>query len=153
MNEKAMNCMSSNPAEMHKIFGNIQTEPVYQVVKGKSLGTVHFELEIPDLDLQKEADTLIFIESAKAGSMIFAGPLRPKFSVEFDERLTANGPGDNIEFRLFRFKQNQICVQAQQKGEAYWQSGATVNVKFLREPYLHETVGIPISFEVKIAKP
>jgi len=153
MNEKAMNCMSSAPVEMQEILRNIQTEPVYQVMKGKSLGTVHFELQIPGLDIHEEAETLIFIGSTRAGGMIFAGPLRQKFSVEFDDRLAANGPGDNIEFRLFRFKQNQICVQAQQVGEPYWQPGAEVKVKFLREPYLHESVGIPINFEVKISKP
>ena len=145
--------MTSNPLEMHEILRDIRAEPVYRVLKDKSQGIVHFELDIPDLLPQIEAETMMFIQSEKIQSMIFVGPFRKNFSVEVDERLTTNGPGDGIQFRLLRFKQNQICVQAQQTGEPYWQPGATVKVKFLREPYLHKTTGIPISFEVEISKP
>ena len=153
MNEKAMNCMSSTPAEMQVSLSSFQAEPVYQVVKEKSQGVLHFELDIPDLDAQKETETLMFISSGKAQGMIYVGPFKARFSVEFDERLTENGPGDSIEFRFFRIKHNQICVQAQQVGELYWQPGATAKVKFLRERYIHKTAGVPIDFEVDIQKP
>ena len=152
MNEAAMNCHARPAAEVREILKNIRDEPVYAVAKGQAQGVVHFELDIPGLDMEKEADTLIFIGSAKADGMIFAGPLKPRFSVEFDERLTQNGSADNIEFRLFRLGKNQICVQAQQVGEPYWQPGATAKIKFLRGSYTHEKSGVPISFEVMIER-
>ena len=153
MNEKAMNCMSSTPAEMQEVFDQLHVEPVYQVSKDKSQGIVHFELDIPNLNLESEADTSMFISSPKTGGMVYAGPFKQRFAIEIDERLTRDGPGDSLEFRLFRFKHNHICVQAQQVGEPYWQPGATVKVTFLRERYTDKATGVPIVFEVEIKKP
>lgn len=153
MNEQAMNCRTRTPERIQEILRDIRTEPVYEVRKDQALGLVQFELDIPDFDVSADTETLMFIGSNKVAAMVFAGPFSPRFSIQIDQRLTENGPGDSIEFRLFRIKQNQICVQAQQVGEAYWQPGAHIKVRFLRERYLDKTIGIPIGFEVDITKP
>lgn len=153
MNEKAMQCTASNPAEIQEILKDIRTEQVYRADKAKTVGVVHFELDIPDLDTQAEAETQMFVYSNGVGAMVYSGPFQSRFSVEIDERLLKSGPGDNLEFRLFRLKQNQICVHAQQVGNPYWQPGASVKVHFLRERYMDKQAGVPIGFEVDISKP
>ena len=153
MNEKAMNCSTRTPERIQEVLRNIRTEPVYQVNKSKAVGVVHFELDIPGVDPAAESEMLLFVKSGSVGAMVFAGPFQPSFSIEFDERVHAYGSQDNIEFRLFRPKQNQICVQAQQVEYPFWQPGATVKVRFLRERYIDKANGVPIGFEVDITKP
>lgn len=153
MNEKAMNCGPIKPTQMHDLQQSLRAEPVYQVNKDQAVGEVHFELDIPELDLEAEAETLMFVQSAKVGEMVFAGPLKPRFSVQIDERLIKDGPGDSLEFRLLRFKQSSSCIQTQQVGDPVWQPGATVKVRFLRDRLLDKTTGVPIGFEVDVRKP
>lgn len=152
MHEKAMHCMASNPTEMNDLLRDIRREPVYLVNKAKVVGVVHFELEIPGLYVANENETLMFLSSNKVGAMIFSGPFQPKFSIEVDERLTEDGPGDSLEFRMYRVKHNQICVQTKQVGDPIWQPGSTVKVRFLRERYMDKTTGTPIGFEMDITK-
>ena len=83
----------------------------------------------------------------------YAGPLAARFSIVMDSRLTKDGGGDSLTYIFYRPAKHQICVQAQQVGEPYWQPSATVKVTFLRERYTDKTTGVPIGFEVKIKKP
>lgn len=152
MHEKAMNCRDRAPERVQEVLRNIRTEPVYQVDKAKVVGVVHFELDIPGLNVTDETETLMFLYSSKVGAMIFVGAFQPKFSVEIDERMIESGSEDGLEFRLFRIRHNQICVQGQQVEYPIWQPGATVKVQFLRERYMDKATGVPIGFEVQITK-
>ena len=153
MNETAMRCDTYAETKFLQMLQQEKARPVFEAIQKEQTGVVQFELEIPDFDHERDKQTLLFIDSPKIGAFVYAGPLTTRFSILMDSRLKKDGGGDSLTYIFYRPAKHQICVQAQQVGEPYWQPGATAKVKFLRERYIDKTTGVPISFEVEIKKP
>ncbi len=153
MNEKSMNCKSVTSEQLEALQKQLTLSTAYKASAENRIGIVQFDLNIPGLDTNEETETLLFVYSNKIAANVFAGKFQENFSVEIDERLIEDGPGDNLEFRLLRVKQQSSCVNVQQVGHPFWQPGATVTVRFLRERYLDQSTGVPVSFEVNIERP
>jgi len=91
-----------------------------------------------NLDASQSGDSLLLIYSNRLRSVVYWGPYQPGLSVEIDDRLTAEKGYDNLEFRLLRLKDKQICMWGNERGYPYWRPGADISIAFLPETVLDE---------------